>query len=149
MAPLRTFTIPPTLFHSSSFALLSLRLEAEKMNRGACTGSLSWCALGGFALESRCHAGQTILYDTVSELGWSIDIRTHGIVQVIEHILKSDWDATSKSLDAQTFPWGRKKPSDGEEEPDGKKRENRSSSNVPPAKPEEDCVDCVRWEVRP
>lgn len=28
-------------------------------------------------MESKCHLGQTILYDTVNKLGWSVDIRTH------------------------------------------------------------------------
>jgi len=55
--------------------------------RGACTGSLSSCAVFGFALETVCHTGKVILYDTVGELGWSVDIRTHSIAQVIERIL--------------------------------------------------------------
>ena len=39
----------------------------------------------------RCHLGKTILYDTVSTLSWSVDIRTHGIVSVIENILSQPW----------------------------------------------------------
>lgn len=39
----------------------------------------------------RCHLGKTIVYDTVSNLSWSVDVRTHGIVTVIEKILGEPW----------------------------------------------------------
>lgn len=42
-------------------------------------------------MESRCHLGKSIVYDTVSQLSWSVDIRTHGIVNVIERILTDPW----------------------------------------------------------
>ena len=38
--------------------------------------------------NDRCHLGKTILYDTVSNVSWSVDVRTHGIVTVIEKVLK-------------------------------------------------------------
>jgi len=38
-----------------------------------------------------CHLGKTIFYDTVSNLSWSVDIRTHGIVTVIDKILSEPW----------------------------------------------------------
>ena len=38
-----------------------------------------------------CHLGKTIIYDTVTNLSWSVDIRTHGIVNVIERILSEPW----------------------------------------------------------
>lgn len=59
----------------------------------------------------RCHLGTSIVYDTVSNLSWTVDIRTHGIVSVIEDILKKPWQASSEA--------GRE---------------------VPPTKREEDCV---------
>lgn len=40
---------------------------------------------------NRCHQGRTILYDTVSNLSWSVDIRTHGIVNIIEKLLGEPW----------------------------------------------------------
>lgn len=120
------------------------------MNRGACTGSLSSCSLAGFALESRCHTGQTIVFDTVSELGWSVDIRTHGIVSIIDKVLKEDWDvkalAEPSSSDLQPFGlWGRRKrpPSPP---PQAGKAENRTESNVPLPTVEDNCLDCFRWE---
>jgi lipase ATG15 len=39
----------------------------------------------------RCHLGKTILYDTVSNLSWTVDVRTHGIVNVIERLLSEPW----------------------------------------------------------
>jgi hypothetical protein len=50
------------------------------------------CAVGGFALESRCHTGQVILYDTVQKLGWSVDVRNHGIRVVVDRLLGEDAD---------------------------------------------------------
>ncbi|KAK7442261.1 putative lipase atg15 [Stygiomarasmius scandens] len=54
---------------------------------GTCTGVLSSCALGGYAMESRCHQGQSIIYDTLSNSSWAVDIRTYRIVSVIERLL--------------------------------------------------------------
>ena len=42
-------------------------------------------------MESKCHLGRSIVYDTVSNLSWSVDIRTHTIVNVIEKLLASPW----------------------------------------------------------
>lgn len=40
----------------------------------------------------RCHLGKSVVYDTVSNLTWSVDIRTHGIVNVIERLLSEPWE---------------------------------------------------------
>jgi lipase ATG15 len=37
--------------------------------------------------------GNIIEYDTVTNLSWSVDVRTHAIVQVIEKILSRPWEA--------------------------------------------------------
>jgi len=39
----------------------------------------------------RCHLGKSITYDTVSNLSWSVDIRTHSIVNVIDKVLAVPW----------------------------------------------------------
>lgn len=44
----------------------------------------------------RCHLGTSIVYDTVSNLSWAVDIRMHGIVSVIENILSKPWQASSE-----------------------------------------------------
>lgn len=53
---------------------------------GVCNGVRSTCAIAGYAMESRCHLGQKIVYDTVGQLGWSVGIRAHSISQVIEKV---------------------------------------------------------------
>lgn len=58
---------------------------------GTCNGVFSSCAIGGYAMESKCHLGQTILYDTVSNLSWGVDVRTHTIATVIEKLLSGPW----------------------------------------------------------
>ncbi|PCH38521.1 alpha/beta-hydrolase [Wolfiporia cocos MD-104 SS10] len=85
---------------------------------GTCTGVSSSCAIGGFALESRCHLGKIIRYDTVSKLGWSADIRGHGIKVIIDKLLSADWESTEEG--------GRGVPE--------------------PVYEDEDCVDCFNWE---
>lgn len=79
---------------------------------GTCNGVLSSCALGGYAMETRyalfpsslappsrlltprrrCHLGKSIIYDTVSNLSWAVDIRTHTIGTVITQLLEKPWD---------------------------------------------------------
>lgn len=61
--------------------------NADPVPLGACTGAGSSCYYGGFALETRCHIGKSIVYDTVNELKWSVDIRTHGIAVIIDSLL--------------------------------------------------------------
>jgi putative lipase involved disintegration of autophagic bodies len=84
---------------------------------GTCTGVTSFCYIGGFALESRCHLGQVILYDTVRKLGWSVDARTHGIKVIVDRLLADDSEwrtkdeaTTPEMLSMFNWGWGRKKP---------------------------------------
>lgn len=103
---------------------------------GTCTGVRSFCSLGGFALESRCHLGQVILYDTVQKLKWSVDARTHGIKVVVEKLLADDseWrtkdvetrdEETQRVLSMFNWGWGRKK---------HEKKRDDSDEEVPRAK---------------
>jgi len=64
---------------------------ADPVPMGTCNGVLSSCATTGFAMESRCHQGKTIVYDTVSNLSWSVDLRSHPIANMIETILADPW----------------------------------------------------------
>lgn len=95
---------------------------------GTCTGVASSCALGGFALETRCHNGQVILYDTVQKLGWSVNIRNHGIKLILDRLFTegADWkdeyngevdDESGESglLSVFDWGWGRKKREDPDE----------------------------------
>ena len=91
----------------------------------------------GFALESKCHTGQTVIYDAVGKLGWSVDVRTHRIGTLIEKLLIPDWAkdaetaavaiatptsrpiASHEWLEGWGWPWpGRRKRKDDEKDPD-------------------------------
>ncbi|KAG6835503.1 putative lipase atg15, partial [Arthromyces matolae] len=102
-----TFGAPAVAFESPGERMASRRLHlpsppsthhithiyhsADPIAMGTCNGVLSSCALAGYAMESRCHLGKTIFYDTVSNLSWAVDIRTHGIVTVIDKLLSYPW----------------------------------------------------------
>ena len=58
---------------------------------GTCNGVFSSCYVAGYAMESLCHLGKTIVYDTVSNLSWSVDIRKHAIVNMVEAVLADPW----------------------------------------------------------
>ncbi|KAG5723609.1 putative lipase ATG15 [Termitomyces sp. T112] len=103
---------PPSTLH-----ITHVYHSADPIAMGTCNGVLSSCALAGYAMESRCHLGKTIFYDTVSNLSWTVDIRTHGIVNVIEKLLSQPW--------APSAEIGRE---------------------VPELKTEDDCVECFSWE---
>ena len=85
--------------------------NADPIPQGVCTGVGSPCAQAGYALETRCHLGKSIVYDTVGRLGWRVDIRKHVIKEVITHVIEA--------------------------EPEGGWDDNRE---VPVAKAEEDCL---------
>lgn len=109
-----TFGAPVVAFEAPAEKLAAIRLHlpsppstqhvthfyhtGDPIPMGACTGVSSSCALGGFAMETRCHLGQVIRLDTVSQLGWSVDVRNHGIKFVIDHLLgdNSEWPDESE-----------------------------------------------------
>lgn len=66
--------------------------NADPIPMGACTGITSVCALGGYALETTCHLGKAIIYDTVGRLKWSVSVSAHPIQAVIDGVLQEDWD---------------------------------------------------------
>ncbi|KAF8352170.1 Alpha/Beta hydrolase protein [Amanita rubescens] len=65
---------------------------ADPIAMGTCNGITSSCALAGYAMETRCHLGKSVVFDTIGKKGWSADIRTHSIKTVIERLLNQDWD---------------------------------------------------------
>ncbi|PAV16217.1 alpha beta-hydrolase [Pyrrhoderma noxium] len=128
-----TFGAPVVAFESPGEKMASERLHlprppsthhvthvyhtADPIAMGTCNGVFSSCALGGYAMESRCHLGKSVVYDTISNLSWSSDVRTHTIKTVIEKLLSVPWPPSVER--------GRE---------------------VPEALPEEDCVECYQWE---
>ncbi|KAJ7205011.1 Alpha/Beta hydrolase protein [Mycena pura] len=92
---------PPSTLH-----ITHVYHTGDPIPMGTCTGVTSSCALGGYALESRCHQGQRILYDTVTKRGWSVDSRQHPIQFIVENLLNEDWDPAAgvavPAVDQQT-----------------------------------------------
>ena len=99
----RSFGFQPSTQH-----ITHVYHTADPIAMGTCNGILSSCALAGYALESRyvrplfsnsllylrlnrCHLGKSIIYDTISNLSWASDIRTHTIQTVIDRLLAEPW----------------------------------------------------------
>jgi len=103
-----TFGAPVVAFESPGEKMAAARLHlpsppstqhithvyhtADPVPMGTCTGVISSCGVGGYALESRCHLGRVIRYDTITKFGWSVHIANHAIKVIIEKILHEDWD---------------------------------------------------------
>ncbi|KAI9253967.1 Alpha/Beta hydrolase protein [Phascolomyces articulosus] len=103
----QTFLVPTVTYEIPGERLASQRLHLpyaynDKVNMplwsfghtadpifvGVCTGPSSSCWYGGFAMETRCHAGKICVWDTVNEKNWRVDVRSHRIHDVIENIIK-------------------------------------------------------------
>ncbi|KAF9448883.1 alpha/beta-hydrolase [Macrolepiota fuliginosa MF-IS2] len=115
---------------------------SDPIPQGACTGLFSPCAQAGYALETRCHLGRSIVFDTVGKLGWYVDVRTHTIKAIIERLLEDeevDWgeddDDSGGWLSWITRRWRK----------NVKSFENHKR-DVPEAHIEDDCIDCFKWE---
>jgi len=67
-------------------------------------------------METRCHLGTSIVYDTVGKLGWKPGLKTHSIVNVIHGVLRADWEDAEKGGRA-----------------------------VPEPVAEDDCTECFKW----
>ncbi|KAF4597097.1 hypothetical protein EYR40_007547 [Pleurotus pulmonarius] len=138
-APVVTFEAPPeklaaTRLHlptpPSAQHITHVFHTADPIAMGTCNGVRSLCAIGGYAMESKCHMGTIVKYDTITDLGWSADSRTHGILVIIERLLGTDW-------------W-REKHGDASE---GETSDGRAKDREVPAPTlDEDCVDCFDWE---
>jgi len=64
--------------------------NADPIPQGACTGIISACTYAGYALETRCHLGKSIVYDTVRKFSWRVDIRHHVIKEVITRVVEEE-----------------------------------------------------------
>ncbi|KIK64390.1 hypothetical protein GYMLUDRAFT_161215 [Collybiopsis luxurians FD-317 M1] len=88
--------------------------NADPIPMGVCNGVTSTCANAGFAMESRCHLGKTMLYDTVGKLGWRVGVQNHPIATIIDNMLNEDWE---KPDPEKGLP-GRETPELADEDPD-------------------------------
>ncbi|KAI9147950.1 putative lipase ATG15 [Paramyrothecium foliicola] len=60
---------------------------ADPVYIGTCNGATASCSLGGYAMESTCHAGKECVYDVVADKGWRVGIGTHKIRAVIKDVI--------------------------------------------------------------
>lgn len=76
--------------------------NADPIPQGACTGFGSPCTHAGYALETRCHLGKSVIFDTVGKLGWSVSVRHHVIRGVVMDVLGADdiWWGDDEDKDA-------------------------------------------------
>ncbi|KAJ2026937.1 putative lipase atg15 [Coemansia sp. S610] len=88
---------------------------ADPVFMGMCTGRTSSCYYAGYALESKCHNGRTMVFDTVARRSWRMDIRHHRINEVLYFVLE---------------PWGIGDPEE---------------TIPPLLPEDKDCVDCGLW----
>lgn len=63
---------------------------ADPIPQGTCSGFRSPCAQAGYALETRCHLGQSIIFDTVQRLKWKVDVRKHVIKTLVMGVLEGE-----------------------------------------------------------
>ncbi|KAG2198408.1 hypothetical protein INT47_008985 [Mucor saturninus] len=99
-----TFGVPTVTFEVPGDRLAAARLHlphppgarspiwhfghtADPIFVGVCTGPVSSCWYGGYAMETRCHTGKVCVWDTVKDKGWRVDIRSHRVRDVIDGIL--------------------------------------------------------------
>jgi len=102
---------------------------ADALATGQCVGPHSLCARTGFALETKCHIGQSIVYDTGRYLGWSVGVLSHRMTQVLSELLSEDWD--KRVLRGRSVP----------------SSVAATLGAVPEAQHETDCVDCAGWTL--
>ncbi|KIM48735.1 hypothetical protein M413DRAFT_437912 [Hebeloma cylindrosporum] len=142
---------PPPPMHRH-IATTHVYHTADPIPQGACTGFGSPCAQAGFALETRCHLGQSIVFDTVKKLGWAVDVRKHIIKEVVLNVLEGDvWWGEDDDVDeggSRSLLGWHKKGKKGKKGEDEEEKKNRREGlrNVPKAIIEDDCVDCFKWE---
>lgn len=110
-------------------------------------------------MESTCHAGQVVLYDTMDLLGWSQNIANHRIATLTEDLLLEDWNERVKkakgkakkdadkakaegagSYGTRWWPWGK-----GDDKEDGQD-EWKDLGETPKVANQNECVDCGEWQ---
>lgn len=101
----RTYGLPVVTFESPGDMLAAKRLHlpfppgfpdehiwhfgnnADPIFMGVCNGASSSCSIAGYAMESICHSGMKCTYDTVTELGWHVNMLNHRLKTVIDDLL--------------------------------------------------------------
>jgi len=167
-----TFGSPVVTFESPGEALAAQRLHlpsppsthhithfmhnADPIAMGTCNGPFSPCGIVGYALETKCHLGQTILLDTVNELKWGVDPRTHPINVIIDRLLgpKSEWFGPDDDEESGSAEYDQDEDEEGEENCCGwgwgrwRWRKGKKRALPEPVREEEDCLasECFAWD---
>ena len=117
--------------------------NADPIPQGACTGFGSPCTHAGYALETRCHLGKSVIFDTVHKLGWSVSVRHHVIKGVVTDVLGADdiwWGDEDEDADeGLANRLGDRAEVNATTRNDGGDKNKR---NVPKAIIEEGCIVC-------
>ncbi|KAF3081482.1 putative lipase atg15, variant 2 [Orbilia oligospora] len=71
--------------------------NADPIYMGVCNGVTSFCSIGGYAMETKCHTGSLCLYDVVNDLGWRINGNSHRIKTVIDDVMPK-YDSVPKCI---------------------------------------------------
>lgn len=61
--------------------------NADIIFTGKCNGKLSFCYLGGYNIETKCHIGKVCEYDSINKLNISESIFTHKLTYVLDNII--------------------------------------------------------------
>lgn len=140
MAALRLH-LPLPVKHTNMDALPITHVyhTGDPIPMGECIGATSLCANFGFALESRCHSGKTVLYDTVGKLGWSSSVVSHRISTLVEDLLTEDWDKKVGKAKLKLKQLRSSRGSAGSETDKDKDKDEKLSA-VPALRSEKDCV---------
>lgn len=81
---------------------------ADPVFMGTCNSATAACTLGGYAMETQCHTGQTCIYDTVEDKGWRVGIGNHKIIGVIKSVIEAYDDVPPCEADTECidcFNW--------------------------------------------
>lgn len=74
---------------TDAMAIYHFGHTADPVFMGTCNGVGSLCSIGGYAMESRCHAGMECVYDTVSDRGWRMGLGYHRIQAVVKDVIEA------------------------------------------------------------
>ena len=89
-------------YKSKQHLIYNFGHTADIIFTGNCNGALSLCYLGGYNMETRCHIGNTCIYDTKTLMGMKDSIFTHKIKFVIENVIEK-WNNTIPSCSVDTL----------------------------------------------
>lgn len=61
--------------------------NADIIFKGKCKGKFSFCYIGGYNIETKCHIGKVCEYDAINKLKISESIFTHRLKYVLDNII--------------------------------------------------------------